>query len=96
MTNAGYPHITRAEDGWLRVEGLGTRVVEIIQEYMLGRSTPEQLVRFNPALTLGQAHAVMAYYYDHQAEVEAELERFTRFSSELLKELVERDRSRTA
>jgi uncharacterized protein (DUF433 family) len=35
--------------------------------------TPEQILVEYPDLTLGQVHAALAYYYDHQDEIEAEL-----------------------
>lgn len=35
--------------------------------------TPEDLLVSYPHLTLAQIHAALTYYYDHQAEVDAEI-----------------------
>ena len=36
--------------------------------------TPEEIVREWPHLSLAQVHGALAYYYDHQAEIDADLE----------------------
>jgi hypothetical protein len=46
----------------------------IVMDY-LGRGLgPEEIVRHYPYLTLGEVHAAMAYYHDHQAEIDAEIQ----------------------
>ena len=35
--------------------------------------TPEQIVATFPTITLAQVHAALAYFYDHRAEIEAEM-----------------------
>lgn len=54
----------------------GTRFpVKSIVVYVLrhGR-TPEEVVREWPHLTLGQVYGALAYYYDHRAEIDADLD----------------------
>ena len=53
--------------------------------------TPEQILIEYPDLNLAQVHAALAYYYDHQGEIEAELaqdegsdERYERRKAEAL------------
>lgn len=36
-----------------------------------------------PHLTLAQIHAALAYYYDHQAQIDAEIEAGERFADEM-------------
>jgi hypothetical protein len=36
---------------------------------------PEELVRRFPHLTLAQIYDALSYYYDHQAEIDAEIEK---------------------
>lgn len=54
---------------------LGHRVkVKHIAEWhlRLGMS-PSQIVEAHPTLSLSQVHAALAYFYDHQAEIEREM-----------------------
>lgn len=37
--------------------------------------SPEELHLQHPYLSLGQIHSALAYYWDHQAELDAEIER---------------------
>lgn len=48
--------------------------VSSVANYVLRHGLlPEDLVRRFPHLTLAQVHAALAYYYDHQAEIDAEI-----------------------
>jgi uncharacterized protein (DUF433 family) len=50
--------------------------VSSVANYILKQGMlPEQLVRMFPRLTLAQIYDALSYYYDHQAEMEAEMER---------------------
>ena len=45
----------------------------LVQDY-LGRGwSAEEIVRQYPYLTLSEVHAALAYYHDHEAEIDAEL-----------------------
>ena len=45
----------------------------IVADY-LGRGwSAEEIVRQYPYLTLAETHAALAYYFDHQSEIESEL-----------------------
>ena len=90
MTNTGYPHIVRDDDGILRVSEHWFKVIMLIGDHVYGGDDAAALVAHHPPLTLGQAHAVLAYYYDHKDEVEAELERQERLDARMLKEIVSR------
>ena len=46
-------------------------------------STPEEMHLQYPHITLGQIHAALAYYHDHQAEIDQEIERRWRAGDEL-------------
>jgi hypothetical protein len=88
MADTGYPHIVRDDQGWLCVSELDVPLVRIIAEHVYGNATAEQLVRLCPPLTRGQAHAVLAYYYDHQSAVEEELRAYEHRRSQTLREIV--------
>ena len=54
------------------VAGTGVTVRRIIGWYKLGLS-PEEIASELPHLSLAQIYAALAYYYEHQAEFEAEI-----------------------
>jgi uncharacterized protein (DUF433 family) len=45
--------------------------------------SPAQIVAEHPTITLAQVHAALAYYYDHRAEIEAEIAEEDRTFEEL-------------
>lgn len=71
----GYRHIVRDENGVAWIDGANTKVVELIAEVQAHGWSPEELAYQHPHLTLGQVHSALAYYWDHQVEIEADLER---------------------
>ena len=42
-------------------------------DYLAHAWTPDDMCRQHPHLTLAEAHAAMAYYFDHQAEIDEEV-----------------------
>jgi uncharacterized protein (DUF433 family) len=71
-------HLYRDEQGRVWIEGTNTRVVQIaIDKYAHGWPA-EEIQAQHPHLTLAQVHAALSYYYDHQAEMDAEIERMVR------------------
>jgi uncharacterized protein (DUF433 family) len=62
------------ETGTIRVGN--TRItLDVLLGYLLGGVKPEQVVsaEWYPALSLADVHGALAYYYRHQAEVDAYL-----------------------
>lgn len=74
-TVSAYPHIVKQSGAPARLESHPrTRVAMIVMDY-LGRGLgPEDMVRHYPYLTLAEVHAAMAYYHDHRAEIDAEIQ----------------------
>ncbi len=56
-------------EGEARVVGTTFRVADVAAIYVLGASPIEWIVENYP-LTPAQVHATLAYYYDHQDEIE--------------------------
>ena len=75
MTQTAYKHVTLDANGVARIDGTRMKVEHIVKEKMSGSATPDQLHEAYPHLTLAQIHAALAYYYDHQAEMDAEIVR---------------------
>ena len=70
-----YPHIIKEEGGPARLASTPRmKVSALVIEYLNWGWSPEEMCRQHPFLTLSEAYAVMGYYFDHQAEIDAEIE----------------------
>lgn len=70
-----YRHIILDEQGVPWVEGSNTKVVELIAEVKAYGWSPEELAYQHPHLSLAQVHSALAFYWDHQYEIDTDLER---------------------
>lgn len=68
-------HITIDERGIARIDGTPLKVIHLIEAMKAWFPTPEALCAAYPQLTRSQIHAALAYYYDHQAQIDGEIER---------------------
>lgn len=84
MTATGYPHIEEHESGTLYVAGTGYKVFALIADHVYWKWGPEQMVAQHEGLSLGAAHSVLGYFYDHEAATRAELERRRQEADQLL------------
>ncbi|HUT94363.1 MAG TPA: DUF433 domain-containing protein [Thermoguttaceae bacterium] len=74
-TQVSYPHIEKPEDGPARLQKTPrVRVAQIAMDYLNYGWSVDEMCRQHPYLSAAEAHAAMAYYFDHQAEIEAEIE----------------------
>ena len=73
-TATTYPHIDKqpGEPAHL-IRHPRTRVAMIVADYLWRGWSAEEIVRQYPYLTLSEVHATLGYFFDHQAEIEAEL-----------------------
>ncbi len=74
MTVAALPHILLDDRGIAWIEGTNTKVKEVVLDKLAYGWSPEEIHRQHPDLPMAKIHAALAYYYDHQAEMDAELE----------------------
>ena len=51
------------------------KVIELVLEKIAHGSSPEELQFQHPYLTLGQIYSALAYYSDHQEELDRDMER---------------------
>ena len=75
MTVASIDHIDVDESGAARIAGLRTKVIQIVMDKIANDWSPEEIQSEYPHLSLAHVHAALAYYYDHQAELDAQIER---------------------
>ena len=70
-----YPHIVADPGESPRLKSHPrTRVAMIVMDYRARGLGPEEIARHYTYLTLAEIHAAMAYYYDHQDEIDAEIQ----------------------
>jgi uncharacterized protein (DUF433 family) len=70
-----YPHIEKSECKPARLRRTPrVRVAQIAMDYLNYGWSVDEMCRQHSYLTPAEAHAAMAYYFDHQAEIDAEIE----------------------
>lgn len=70
-----YPHIVKEDGKSARLERHPrTRVSMIVTDYLWRGWSAEEIVRQYPYLEPAEVHAALAYYFDHRAEIDEELE----------------------
>jgi uncharacterized protein (DUF433 family) len=72
------------EHGVPWITGANTKVVEVVLDKLAYGWSPEEMHRQHPHLSMAQIHAALSYYYEHQAEVNADIERRERIVDELM------------
>lgn len=75
MTLVPASHIALDEHGDAWIVGANTRVIDVVMDRVAYGWDAEEINRQHPHIPLAQVHAALAYYYDHKAELDAELER---------------------
>ncbi len=72
-----YKYITRRDDvlsGEPIIDGTRTPVRAVVEAWRVG-TAPEEIPQDLPHLTLAQVFAALAYYSDHQEEINTHIER---------------------
>lgn len=77
-TAAPNSHIRLDESGRPWIDATTMKVVELIAGVVAYGWNAEDLQRQYPHLSPAQIHGALAYYYDNQAAIEAELDRISR------------------
>src|SRR5688500_7278162 len=68
-------HIEIDDKGVARVAGTRMKVRMIAEQHRYNGTTPEQMREQWPHLSLAQIYSALSYYYEHQTELDAEIER---------------------
>ena len=67
-------HIVIGPDGQARIACTGYKVRLMAGWHRFRGETPEQMQMGHPDLTMAQVYSVLAYYYDHKEEMDAEMD----------------------
>lgn len=75
MPTAAITHIELDENEVAWIAEANVKVIEVVLDRVAYGWSPEEIHFQHPHLSLAQIHAALAYYYDHQAEFDAEITR---------------------
>ena len=67
-------HIDVDDRGMARIVGHRTKVIQIVMDKRANNWSPEEIHAQYAQLSLAQIHAAFAYYYDHQADLDAQID----------------------
>lgn len=75
-TDLSYAHVVKTNNEAARLTRLSrVRVSQIAMDYLAHGWSVEEMCRQYPHLHLSEVHSAMAYYFDHQAEIDDEIRR---------------------
>ena len=75
LNQTAYAHIVIDEQDVPYLAGTETKVIELVLNRMAYGWSAEEMHLQHPHLTLGQIHSALAYYWDHQDELDEEIQR---------------------
>src|SRR5208337_3744084 len=67
-------HIRLDEPGVPWIDDTNTKVIEVALDLIAHGWSPEEIHFQHPHLSLAQIHAALGYYYDHQIEMDGQIE----------------------
>ena len=80
-----YEHVVLDDKGNPTIVGKNMKVIEIVLKKNTYGWSPEELYFQHPHLTLGQIYSALAYYWDHQDELDGDIERRLAFVKQIRK-----------
>ena len=75
LSETRYEHIMLNEAQVPMIAGTTMKVIELVLDHLAYGWSPEELHFQHPHLSLGQIHSALAYYWDHKAELDQDIER---------------------
>ena len=79
LSETHYEHIMLNEDQVPMIAGTTMKVIELVLDHLAYGWSPEELHFQHPSLTMGQIYSALAYYWDHKAELDQDIERRLQF-----------------
>lgn len=83
LNETRYEHIVLNEARVPMIAGTTMKVIELALDHLAYGWSPEELHFQHPHLSLGQIHSALAYYWDHKAELDEDIERRLRIVDQL-------------
>ena len=73
MTTVMSGHVRLDASGVAWIDETNVKVIEVVLDRMAYGWSPEEIHFQHPHLSLAQIHSALAHYFDHQAELDAEI-----------------------
>jgi uncharacterized protein (DUF433 family) len=73
MTTDIVSHIRLDERGVAWIDDTRSKVIEVAMDHLARGWSADEIHRQHPHLSLAQAHAALAFYYDYQAEFDSKI-----------------------
>lgn len=73
MTKVETTHVWLDEKGRAWIDDTNTKVIEVVLDKIGFGLSPEEIHTEHPHLSLAQIHGALAYYYDHQSDLDAQI-----------------------
>jgi uncharacterized protein (DUF433 family) len=70
-----YKYIALGEDAIPYIAGTTMKIVELVTSHLVYGWSPAELHFQYPHITLSQIHSALSYYWDHQANIDADIDR---------------------
>ena len=83
LTATEMPHIRLDEDGRAWIDTTNVKVIEVVLDHLAYGWTPEEMHLQHPNLSVAQLYAAMAYYHEHRAEMDIQIESGLKRADEL-------------
>lgn|GEM_PF-995671 len=77
---ATYPHVEHDDKGNPVLSDTTMKVVELVMAQRAHGWSPEEIHFQHPELSLGQIYSALAYYWDHQKELDTDIERKSQYA----------------
>jgi uncharacterized protein (DUF433 family) len=77
-------HIRLDDRGVAWIDDTNIKIIEVAVDKLAYGWSPEETHYQHPLLSLAQIHAALSYYYDHQAEFDAQIREDLREVEELM------------
>jgi len=74
MVTTTSPHIWLDEQNRAWIDDTNAKVIEVALDHLAYGWSAEEMQRQHPHLSLAQAYAALAYYYDHKPEFDRQVE----------------------
>jgi len=78
-----YEHVILNGDDVPVIDGTNIKVIELVLGRIAYGWSPEEVHFQHPYLTLGQIYSALAYYWDHQEELDRDIERRLQFVDQI-------------
>jgi uncharacterized protein (DUF433 family) len=70
-----YPHLWFDDRGRPWIDDTNIKVIEVVLDHTAYGWSADEIHRAYPYLSLAQIHSALAYYFDHQQEMDDEIQR---------------------